>query len=262
MPYGSRVRRHGMSRCQTANQASSGSDNRSGEGAGTGYSVASGCDNGPVPSTYALTTLNLRTYPLGENDKIVVVFSRERGVVRLAARGARKTGNKWAGRLEPLARNAIQVSHGRSSLEVLISADTRVSGAALMGDLDRLLVGIRMAEVTLALLPEAEPHPEVFDALETALDLLMERVSPATVGIWFELELLDLAGYKPDFAADASLPGRLLNALQGADPQLLRGIAAPVEIAAEAAQLLGGIVSRHAQTEIRSSDLMRRLAPS
>jgi len=215
-----------------------------------------------VPPTQALTALNLRTYPLGENDKIVVVFSRERGVVRLAARGARKTGNRWAGRLEPLARNSLQVSHGRGSLEVLVSADTRVSGAALMGDLDRLMAALRMAEVTFALLPEHEPHPEVFDALEAALDLLMERFSPSLVGLWYELELLDMAGYRPDLATDRSLAGRLLNAIQGADPRRLRGVAAPPEVALEAARILGGIVGKHAQTEIRSSDLMRQLPTS
>ncbi len=268
-----------------------------------------------MPLSNTLTALNLRTYPLGENDKLVVVFSRERGVVRLAARGARKTGNKWAGRLEPLARNAIQVSRGRGSIEVLTSADTRVSGVALMGDLDRVMTGLRLAEVTKALLPEAEPYVEVFDAFETALDLIMERVSPAIVGLWFELLLLDAAGYRPEFEAcvvcDApvwadpnppagsvltgsrgrsdptsaaavvaysvtaggvrcercSVPARpvsalsvrLLRALQGADPVLLRPVEAPTEITSEAADILTEAISRHAQTDLHSVDLMRKL---
>lgn len=248
-----------------------------------------------MPQTYALTALNLRTYPLGENDKLVVVFSRERGVVRLAARGARKTGNKWAGRLEPLARNALQVSRGRGSIEVLTTADTRVSGAALMGDLDRVMTGLRLAEVTRALLPEAEPHPEVFDAFETTLDLLMERVSPAVAGLWYELFILDASGYRPELDACvacetpisfeaatvpfsiasggvrcgrcpvparpvSTLAVRLLRAIQGADPALLRGAAAPAEVAADAAEILAELIGRNAQTELHAALLMRKLS--
>lgn len=248
------------------------------------------------PSTYALTALNLRTYPLGENDKLVVVFSRERGIVRLAARGARKTGNRWAGRLEPLARNELQVSRGRGSIEVLTTADTRVSGAALMGDLDRVMTGLRLAEVTRALLPEAQPHEAVFDAFEAALDLLMERVSPSIVGLWYELKILDESGYRPEldsciacespidfalptvaFAATAggvrcgrcviparpvsALCVRLLRALQDADPALLRGVEAPAEIAADASQILAESISRNAQAELHAVDLMRKLSP-
>jgi DNA repair protein RecO len=215
-----------------------------------------------VSGSEALTAVNLRAYPLGENDKILVVFTRECGILRLAARGARKAGNKWAGRLEPLARNALQVIRGRGSLEQLIGADTRISGAGLMGDLDRLMVGLRFAEVVLALLPEAEPHPAVFDALEISLDLLVDRVSPAVVSLWFELTILDEAGYRPTFS-DPSLAQRLLAALQDAEPQLLRGVEAPAEIAREASEILANTISRHAQTEIRAADLMKRLsAPS
>jgi DNA repair protein RecO len=211
----------------------------------------------------SLAAINLRTYPLGENDKIVVAFSRERGIVRLAARGARKTGNRWAGRLEPLARNIFQVTLGRGSLDRLVGADTRVSGAGLLGDLDRLLAGLLMAEVTHALMPEHEPNPEVWDTLEHALDLLLERLPPSLVGLWFELEILDLAGYRPDFTEDRSRVGRLLGAIQGAEARQLREAApVPPEVALDAARILAGVVERHAQTEIRSSDLMRRLALS
>ncbi|MBM3275279.1 MAG: DNA repair protein RecO [Candidatus Sericytochromatia bacterium] len=207
----------------------------------------------------ALCAVNLRAYPLGESDKILVVFSRERGILRLAARGARKTGNKWAGRLEPLARNVLQVIRGRGSLEQLIGADTRVSGAGLLGDLDRLMVGLRFAEVVMALLPEAEPYPEVFAALETALDLLVDRVSPAVVSLWFELTILDLAGYRPEFG-EHTLAQRLLAALQEAEPRLLHGVEAPAEIALEASEILANTISRHAETEIHAADLMKRLS--
>lgn len=244
-----------------------------------------------MASTQLLTAINLRTYPLGENDKLVVVFSRERGILRLAARGARKTGNRWAGRLEPLARNSLQVSRGRGSLEVLTSADTRVSGAALMGDYDRLMTGLWLAEVTRALLPEGEPHPEVFDGCETALDLLMERISPATVGLWYGLFILDAAGYRPElevcvtcqapvhvetgtvaFSASgdgircgrcaspaisvSALAIRLLGALQDADPARLRGANAPSEIASEAGGLLARIIEAKARVDLEAFGLL------
>ena len=45
----------------------------------------------------------LRTYRLGESDKIVVLMTQARGKVRGVAKGVRKTKSRFGGRLEPLS---------------------------------------------------------------------------------------------------------------------------------------------------------------
>ncbi|MFO7820042.1 MAG: DNA repair protein RecO, partial [Halanaerobacter sp.] len=47
----------------------------------------------------------LRHYELGEADKIIVLFTKERGKIRVVAKGVRKTKSTLAAGLEPFTYN-------------------------------------------------------------------------------------------------------------------------------------------------------------
>jgi len=51
---------------------------------------------------YTADALILRTYKLGEADRIVVFLTRDRGKKRGVAKGARRPRSRFAGALEPL----------------------------------------------------------------------------------------------------------------------------------------------------------------
>src|SRR5215813_6883001 len=51
---------------------------------------------------HASDALILRTYPLGESDRIVVFLTRDRGKKRGVARNARQSRRRFGGALEPL----------------------------------------------------------------------------------------------------------------------------------------------------------------
>ena len=53
---------------------------------------------------YSADALILRTYKLGEADRIVVFLTRDRGKKRGVAKGARRMRSNFAGALEPLTR--------------------------------------------------------------------------------------------------------------------------------------------------------------
>ncbi|MGH9063603.1 MAG: DNA repair protein RecO, partial [Acidimicrobiales bacterium] len=55
----------------------------------------------------------LRTYKLGEADRIVVLVTAGRGKVRAVAKGVRKTKSRFGGRLEPPMHVALQLYSGR-----------------------------------------------------------------------------------------------------------------------------------------------------
>ena len=61
----------------------------------------------------------LRTYRLGEADRIVVMVSPELGMVRAVAKGVRKTHSKFGARLEPMSHVAIQLYRGRGELAIV-----------------------------------------------------------------------------------------------------------------------------------------------
>ena len=56
---------------------------------------------------YTSEALILRTYKLGESDRIVVFLTRDRGKKRGVARGARKAKSKFIGALEPMTKAGV-----------------------------------------------------------------------------------------------------------------------------------------------------------
>ena len=51
--------------------------------------------------TYREAAIVLRTYKLGEADRIVILLTRGRGKVRAVAKGVRRTKSRFGARLEP-----------------------------------------------------------------------------------------------------------------------------------------------------------------
>ena len=65
----------------------------------------------------------LRTYRLGEADRIVVAMTRHHGKVRAVAKGVRKTTSKFGSRLEPLTYVSLLLWRGRSDLDIVNQAE-------------------------------------------------------------------------------------------------------------------------------------------
>ncbi|MFK5583768.1 DNA repair protein RecO [Serinicoccus sp. LYQ131] len=80
--------------------------------------------------TYRDAAIVLRTYKLGEADRIVIMLGRGRGRIRAVAKGVRRTSSKFGARLEPGMVVDVQCYEGRS-LDIITQAD----GLAPYGDL-------------------------------------------------------------------------------------------------------------------------------
>ena len=141
----------------------------------------------------------LKTYPLGEADRIVAFFSREHGKLRGVANGARRMKNRFGASLEPLAHSRIMFSERENRDLVRIqSADLLDSPMYLFTDYDRAVLAAHVVELTDHFLPENEPHDAVYRLVRTTLQAL-ERSCPLDVAAcYFEVWMLRLAGVFPD----------------------------------------------------------------
>ena len=98
----------------------------------------------------------LKTYPLGEADRIVAFFSRDHGKMRGVANGARRMKNRFGASLEPLAHSRLQFFEKENRDLVRIqSAELLDSPMALFADYERAVndmverTGTRLAPWTL-----------------------------------------------------------------------------------------------------------------
>ena len=147
----------------------------------------------------------LRTYQLGEADRIVVLMTKAHGKVRAVAKGVRKTGSRFGSRLEPLTHVHVLFWQGRSTLATINQVDVIRRFWSIRDDLDRLSAGLSMLEVVDQISQEGHADPRVVDTLVRALGVLddAEREHPMVAPAFF-LRILDLEGASPVLDACAS----------------------------------------------------------
>lgn len=150
-------------------------------------------------SLYRDTGIVLRTYKLGEADRIVVLLTDAHGKVRAVARGVRKTKSRFGGRLEPLSHVSLLLYQGRD-LDVVSQAETIDHFRPLHDDLSRLTRGIALLEAVDQVAQEREPNPRLYRMLLGALRTLATSNSPLLVGAFY-WKLLAAEGLQPELDA-------------------------------------------------------------
>lgn len=148
---------------------------------------------------YRATGVVLRTYKLGESDRIIVLLTRERGLVRAVARGVRKTTSKFGARLEPASVVAVQLYEGRE-LHHVSQAETIEQFPSLRVDLDRWGRAAALLEVMSQIGREGDESSELTTMLVGGLRAIEKWDSPLVVAAFF-LKLLAYEGVGLDFSA-------------------------------------------------------------
>lgn len=138
----------------------------------------------------------LRTYKLGEADRIVVFATRGHGKVRAVAKGVRKTRSRFGSRLEPPTHVALQLYQGRE-LDIVTQAETVDGFRAIREDLDRFARAANLLEAVDQIGLEREPHPRLYQMLLGALRTLAATDAPLVVPAFY-WKLLALEGLRPE----------------------------------------------------------------
>jgi len=165
-------------------------------------------------------SLILRTYNLGDADRIVVLFTRDHGIVRGVAKGAKRLKSRFGSSLEPFSQ--VRVTYFQKENVELVSLDKleivkSVFGAA--SDPDLLGSFSYLSELLIAFLPPHDPHEAVYRLARACIEHAIEAPrSLAELRLYFEIWLLRLTGYLPDWSC-CSECRRELGALEDADMQ-------------------------------------------
>jgi DNA repair protein RecO (recombination protein O) len=156
-------------------------------------------------SLFRDTGVVLRTYRLGEADRIVVFLTERHGKVRAVAKGVRKTTSKFGGRLEPLTHVDLLLWQGRSDLDIVNQVEVLNAFRPVREDLVRLPRGMALLEVADQLAQERHPDPRLFAMLVGALGALADdHADPTLLAPAFFLKALVLEGAGPVLDACAT----------------------------------------------------------
>jgi len=148
-------------------------------------------------SLYRDEAVVLRTWKLGEADRIVVLLCRGVGKVRAVAKGARKTGSRFGARLEPGAHVQVQLYKGRGELDTVTQVEHVESFKVTRTDLSRMSHTASLLEAVDQVAQDREPQPRLFSMLVGALRVVEESDPPLITGAFY-LKLLALEGVAPE----------------------------------------------------------------
>jgi DNA repair protein RecO (recombination protein O) len=161
-----------------------------------------------VGRTYKTEAVVLRSIRYAEADRILHLYTADRGRVGAIAKGVRRTTSRFGGRLEPLGHVELMLHQGSGELHTVTGVELVRSHHAAREDPYRLAVGLIGAEAMLRLFTEQEANERAFGALTRFLDLL-DDVTPGVrpeldpLGLAFQLKLLWLSGYLPHLGSCA-----------------------------------------------------------
>jgi len=148
----------------------------------------------------------LRSLRYGEADRILHLYTPERGRVGAIAKGVRRIRSRFGGRLEPFSRVRLICHEGRGDLLTVTSVETLDAYARLRDGAATLDCAARACDAVARMFETEDPHPAVYNLLANELALLAGAPEQATHAnaLAFRLKLLVAAGLAPALGACAS----------------------------------------------------------
>ena len=139
---------------------------------------------------------------LAEADRIIPFYTRDLGIVRAVAQGARRIRSRFVGSLEPFTHgHLVYFERPNRTLHSINEFAVLHAFPAVREDLERLAHAACVVELVAVSSVEGDPNPELFVALLAALDLLNAGARPDIVLRAFEVKVLKLSGYLPELHA-------------------------------------------------------------
>jgi len=159
-----------------------------------------------VPRSFKTEAIVLRSIRFAEADRVLHLYTPDRGRVGAVAKGVRRVGSRMGGRLEPLSRVQLVLHQGRGELCTVSQADTLHAHATLRERRGSLERANQACEAVLRLLDSTEANRPAYNLLCNQLSLLDTDGAAAgrSQALAFRLKLLLAAGFAPELASCAT----------------------------------------------------------
>jgi DNA repair protein RecO (recombination protein O) len=154
----------------------------------------------------------LRRTDYSEADRIITLLTPDHGKLTLMARGVRRAKSKLAGGIELFSVSDLTFIKGKGDIGTLISARLDQYYDKIVTDINRVQTGYELIKI-LNKATEDQTESEYFDLLQQAFaDLNDSAISLELIHLWFQAQLLKLAGHTPNLQTD--ITGQKLQADQ------------------------------------------------
>ena len=220
---------------------------------------------------FTADALVLRTYKLGEADRIVVFLTRDRGKKRGVAKGARRPRSRFVGALEPLTevrvayfenerRELVGLNYAETVRSPLMFTGGWVGADNAAGDNHPLGYVEYFAELIDEWAQDADADERLY-RLGTAMLEARGAGAPAEpLARYFEYWLLRLQGVYPEARGTLS-PEALgfLSAVRTVPPHEVGGVPVDARALRELEGIHRGLIATHLEKSLKSDRVLREL---
>ena len=222
---------------------------------------------------YTADALILRTYKLGEADRIVVFLTRDRGKKRGVAKGARRPRSRFVGALEPLTE--VRVAYFEKERRELVGlnyAETVRSPLSLVGPVSADALRVReraddplgyvsyFAELLDEWAQDADADERLYRLGASMLNALSDGAPGEPLARYFEYWLLRLQGVYPEAKGTLSASAMaFLAASRSVSPDRVGELPAERRTLKELEQLHRGLIAMHLEKHLKSARVLRDL---
>jgi len=151
------------------------------------------------PHSYKVEAVVLRHSDWGEADRLLGLFTREKGKLRVIAKGARKIRSRKAGHLEPFTRVTLMLARAHD-MPIVTQAETVDAYQPLREDLVKTGYAAYVIELLDRFTYEEGENPPLYTLLVDTLARLAVEADVWLLLRYYEVQLLDALGYRPELS--------------------------------------------------------------
>ncbi len=159
-----------------------------------------------MKKTFTTDAINLKSYPLNDNDSIVVMFSKTHGLMHAVARGSKHIKSKLSARIQMFIANKLMMAQGRS-LDVISEAQSLNTFSCIRKSLDKISYSMYIAELVNNFCSKNynndENYEEIYDLLYKVYDLISSSETKSHAMLYtikFLIKFLSVLGWGLDFS--------------------------------------------------------------
>ena len=151
-----------------------------------------------MSENFVTDAINIKSYNLSESDKIVVMYSKDKGLIRGVAKGVKKPKSKLGARMDMLVANTVMLHKGKN-LDTICQAEALNTFRKTRNDLDKIFYSMYIAEVINNFGIEDDPYAQrIYDILYKALDAISKAETKTEIliaVIKFQFKIMRESGF-------------------------------------------------------------------
>lgn len=158
-----------------------------------------------MKKSFMTEAINLKNYPLNDNDSIVVMFSKQKGLMRAVAKGVKRPKSKLGARVQMFIANQLMLFEGKN-LDTIAQAQSLNTFSKIRSDLDKLSYSMYVAELVNNFCSSQYNNDENYGEIYDLIFHTYEKMASATtkeeillISLKFQIKLMNLLGWGLDF---------------------------------------------------------------